>query len=81
MHAVFKKMWSGWKAFAHKVGRFQTLLLLTLFYFIVLAPLGGLFRLFGWDPVKTRPRRWSEDSNWTKVIQPEPDLESMRRQS
>ena len=81
MRAVLRKIWFGWKTFAHKFGRFQTLVLLTLFYFIVLAPLGSLFRLFGWDPLQTRARCLSQNSNWRKVVQPEPDLESMRRQS
>lgn len=81
MRAVFRKIWSGWKAFAHKFGRFQTLLLLTLFYFIVLAPLGSLFRLFGWDPLEARKRCLSRSSNWKPIDRPEPGLEAMRRQS
>lgn len=42
-----KKIWKAWKSFAHALGKAQTMVLLTLFYFIVLGPTAFFFRLFG----------------------------------
>ena len=46
-----------WMAFAHGLGWFNTRLLLTLFYYLVLSPMGLLMRILGkrpldmkWDP-------------------------------
>lgn len=66
---------------ALKFARFQTNLLLTLFYFFVIAPLGLLFRLFGWNPLESRARNLKKTTNWRTVAQGEPDLEALRRQS
>jgi len=81
MKKLARKIWNGWKKVALKIGRFQTALLLTLFYFLVLAPFGALFRLFGWDPLKTSRRHLRSGTNWSDVADGEPDLESLRRQS
>ena len=37
-------MWEKWKTFAHALGRFQTKLILNLFYYVALAPVGALCR-------------------------------------
>ena len=81
MKKVLRRIWAGWKKIALKFARFQTNLLLTLFYFFVIAPLGLLFRLFGWDPLESRARNLKKGTNWRTVAQSEPDLEAMRRQS
>ncbi len=66
---------------AHKIARFQTNLLITLFYFLIVAPLGLIFKLFGWDPLESRALNFLKKTNWRHVKQGEPDLEAMRRQS
>jgi len=81
MKKVLTKIWVGWKKIALKFARFQTNLLLTLFYFFIIAPLGLIFRLFGWDPLESQARNLKKTTNWKTVAQGEPDLEALRRQS
>ena len=60
---IARAAWKGWKARARDIGDFQSRLLLTIFYFTVLAPFAVLMRLFS-DPLRLRPRApgtaWSE---------------------
>ncbi|MFQ6007771.1 MAG: hypothetical protein ACE5K8_02360 [Candidatus Zixiibacteriota bacterium] len=81
MRNVSKKIWLGWKKVALKIARFQSTLLLTLFYFLILVPLGLVFRLFGWDPLESRRSCLSKTSNWKPVTCGEPSLVDMHRQS
>ncbi len=81
MRKVFKYIWSGWKKVAHGIARIQTNLLITIFYFLVLTPLGLVFKLFGWDPLESRLRNLHKTTNWKSVDRGEPNLEAMRRQS
>jgi hypothetical protein len=37
---LLRRLWEGWKRFGKKVGDFQARLLLSIFYFVVLAPFG-----------------------------------------
>ena len=81
MKNFFKKIWNGWKIAAKKIGRFNTVVLLTLFYFLILAPLGLIFKLFGWDPLNSRKNKHQLESNWHEVRDQQPDIESLSRQS
>jgi hypothetical protein len=81
MKEIARKIWNGWKRVALKIGRFNTALLLTLFYFLILTPVGALFRLFGWDPLQTSPSHRRKAGNWSDVTDGEPDLTSLKRQS
>jgi hypothetical protein len=38
--SLLRRLWHGWKRFGKKVGDFQARLLLTIFYFVILAPFG-----------------------------------------
>lgn len=49
------RLWEWWKRFAEAVGNFQARLLLTLLYFVLLAPVALPLRVFG-DPLRRRPR-------------------------
>ena len=61
MPTVLRHLWDGWKRFGRKVGDFQARVLLTVFYFVLLAPFAlivrwkadplGLTRGGGWLPV------------------------------
>ena len=48
---LLRRLWKGWKAFAHALGRVQTMILLTLFYVLILVPTGLLLRLCGKTPL------------------------------
>ncbi|MEW5993702.1 MAG: hypothetical protein AB1744_04815 [Candidatus Zixiibacteriota bacterium] len=81
MKQFLRKIWAGWKKVALRLARIQTAVLLSLFYFLLFAPLGLLFKLFGWDPLEVRRKHWRRMSNWKPIERGEPDLKSLRRQS
>jgi hypothetical protein len=81
MKNTLEKLWAGWKRVAHKIARVQTIILITIFYFLILAPLGGIARLFGWNPLETNGFKLHKLTNWKKTAMPSPDLESLKRQS
>jgi len=81
MKDFFKYIWQKWKIIAHAIGRFQTKLLLTIFYFMIISPFGSIMRLFGWDPLNTRKSKIKSGTNWQSVRNSEPDIESLKRQS
>jgi hypothetical protein len=47
------RLWAGWKAIAHKIGNFQSRVLLNVFYFLILSPFALGVRLFA-DPLRIR---------------------------
>ena len=77
MLTPLRQAWKAWREIAAYIGDFQARLLLTIFYFTVLAPFGLLVRLFS-DPL--RVRNLETDSGWTKRETREADLEAARRQ-
>ena len=62
---MLRRAWEGWKRFGKKVGDLQARVLLTIFYFVILAPFGlgmraadplGLRRVgTGWRPRPPAP--------------------------
>lgn len=58
-----------WKQFLHKIGTFQSKMLLTVFYCVILAPFGLIVKLFQ-DPLHLR-KPLSENSHW-KLKKEEP---------
>ena len=81
MKEFFKNIWQKWKIIAHAFGRFQTRLLVTIFYFLVISPIGLIMKLFGWDPLKTKKSKVNAGTNWQTIINGDPDLVSIKRQS
>lgn len=61
-------LWEGFHRLARRLGRFNSLVLLSLVYFFVVTPLGLLRRLFSrpvrqeprWQPRETPPREHFE---------------------
>jgi hypothetical protein len=61
MASLVRRLWEGWKRVGRKIGDFQARVLLTLFYFVILAPFAlvvrgtadplALRRGGGWHPV------------------------------
>jgi len=51
---VLRALWEGWKRVAKKIGEFQSKLVLTLFYFVFLAPFALAVRAR--DPLDLRGR-------------------------
>jgi hypothetical protein len=68
--------WERWKKIARAVGVVQTRLLLIIFYFLVVLPLGLIMRIAG-DPLHLKPRK---GSNWTPHRHEEASVDAARRQ-
>jgi hypothetical protein len=70
---MLKRALQTWKRLAHAIGNFQARILLTVFYGIVVLPVGIVARLF-LDPlrIKRPPTRWlnhvdeAHDLRWAK---------------
>ena len=74
---MLQQLWSKWKALAARIGNFQGRVILTVFYFLFVTPLGLAVRLFS-DPLRLKHR--SGDTFWQKKAQPKPTLEEARQQ-
>ena len=75
---MLKNLWRGWLVVARKIGRFQSQLILTLFYFIVMMPFALAVRLFS-DPLGLR-----ETPSWRRLSRGRgsaASLDAMRAQS
>ena len=58
MTTLLRRLWSGWKRIGRKIGDFQARVLLTFFYFVVLAPFAMGVRLLA-DPLRLKqPGGW-----------------------
>ena len=56
-----KRLWEGWKKLIHVVGAFQSRLLLSLFYFVIVMPYALIAK---WTSDPLRLKRPVDDSNW-----------------
>ena len=81
MKKVLSRLWAGWKRVAHTIGRFQTRVIITVFYGLVISPLGLVMRLCGWDPLEVGRKHTRRGTNWKPVADQEPEIDSLRRQS
>jgi hypothetical protein len=44
----------GWMAFAHKISKVTTPIVMGIVYFLVVAPIGAVMRAFGKNPLRSR---------------------------
>jgi hypothetical protein len=73
-----RTVWEGWKRLARRIGDVQARVLLTAFYFTVLAPFALVLRWRG-DPLAIRP---GAPTGWRRREEPAgTPLEQARRQS
>ena len=78
MIKTLKRVWAGWKRIANFIGRIQTRIILTLFFFVVAGPAWVLIRLFGKDLLN---QRIGNDLNyWTDNEPPDDEAERARHQ-
>lgn len=68
--------WERWKKIARAIGVVQTRILMVIFYFIFVLPLGLFMRLRG-DPLHLKART---GSNWTPHRDQDANLDTARRQ-
>jgi len=70
--AQLKPVYVTWLKIAHLLGRIITILILTLYYYLVITPFGVIKRLFGGPLLPTKPDK-EASSYWvarTEPIQP-----------
>lgn len=73
MH-ILKKIWEGWKRIAHRIARFNSMVICTVLYFLLLPFVAIPFRL-GRDPLNLSGRK-----GFSKRSIIEPSLEDSTRQ-
>jgi hypothetical protein len=73
---LLRAAWDRWKKIARAVGVVQTRILMVVFFFIFVLPLGLIVRLRS-DPLHLRP---PEGSNWTPHRDQSATLDTARRQ-
>ncbi|MBM3296543.1 MAG: hypothetical protein FJY83_02980 [Candidatus Aminicenantes bacterium] len=71
------RAWTGWKRFSKRMGNFQSRMLLSWIYFLLVTPFGLAVRLFS-DPLRIKKRRAA--SHWIERPEVKPDLESAGKQ-
>lgn len=74
--SVWRRAWEGWKRVAHVIGVFNTRVIMSILYFIVVLPMGIVFRMVS-DPLQLKEPK---DTNWVPLPSDEHKLESARQQ-
>jgi len=75
IHLV-RRLWQGWKRIGRKIGDVQARVLLTIFYFVIVAPFALAVRVFA-DPLGLKPKT---SKGWRPRTAGTPALEQARRQ-
>jgi hypothetical protein len=75
LNSKLKELWLGWTKIAKNIGDFQARLILTLFYFIFIIPIGLIARRFA-DPLALK----NNAANWEKRASAPARLDDARRQ-
>lgn len=65
--AMLRPVHGPWMKFAAALGEFNTRLLLTLFFFVGLTPMGALMRILGKDPMNRTFKQKGSTSYWNPV--------------
>jgi hypothetical protein len=65
--ATLKLIWTAWKGIAHKIANFQARLVLSFFYFVIVAPFALRVRIFS-DPLQL-----STSKGWLPRVHTGPD--------
>jgi hypothetical protein len=73
---MLRRFWERWKLIAHKIGNFQSRVLLNAFYFLILMPFGLGVTLFS-DPLRLKLQ---SRSHWSEKITDATPREHARRQ-
>ena len=75
---IFKKLWHRWTEFSKKMGSFQSRVMLSFFFFIIVSPVAVLIKLFG-DPLSIK-RKKAMDTYWSAKMPSSTEIEDYRRQ-
>jgi len=72
-----KKFWQSWKNFSKRAGGFQSKIVLSYFYFLLVSPFALAVKIFS-DPLRIKFK--SEKSHWLVKKEIPSDLEHFRKQ-
>lgn len=75
--SLIKRLWGAWQDFFVRVGAFQSRIVLSIIFFIVVSPFALAVRIFS-DPLRLKHQ--GEESHWLPRISAKSDLEQSRRQ-
>ena len=75
---LLKVLWRKWLKIARIIGNFQGQVILSVFYFLLVWPLGIFFRFFS-DPLNIGKQKRAR-SNFEKWVHPKDTLGTARRQ-
>ena len=75
---IFKKLWHRWTEFSKKMGSFQSRVMLSFFFFIIISPVAVLIKLFG-DPLSIKKKK-PMDTYWSAKTPSSTEIEDYRRQ-
>lgn len=76
---MLRDLWNRWLVLAQKIGKFQSRIILTLVYLVIVLPFGLGVRLFA-DPLRTRRHSAQTQSSWSARATGDVDLEASHRQ-
>ena len=76
---MLRDLWNRWLVLAQKIGKFQSRIVLTMVYFVIVLPFGLGVRLFA-DPLRIRRRSAPQDSDWSARPTSDVDLDASYRQ-
>ena len=74
----FQPLWRAWLKLGHVLGVINTTLILILFYFLVITPLGLIRKILGKDDLGTSKKE--THSFWQEKVQRELNLETYSKQ-
>jgi len=74
---LHERLWAGWKAFWYRVGSVQTRLILSVLFFVLVAPFAMGVKIFS-DPLRIKDK--GNESHWLPRIKSNIGLEESQRQ-
>ncbi len=75
---MLRELWNRWLTLAKKIGNFQSRVILTVFYFLIVTPFGLLVRIFS-DPLHSKSG--PGQTGWLPRETYDVDLAAVRKQS
>lgn len=76
---MLRDLWNRWLVLAQKIGKFQSRIVLTTVYFVIVLPFGLGVRLFA-DPLRIRRRSADASSSWSARQTADVDLDGSFKQ-
>ena len=74
---AIQRLWQSWLGFSKRMGGFQSRIILSFFFFIIVFPFAVAVKIFS-DPLRIKPKQGQ--SHWLSVNEVKLDLEQSRRQ-